>query len=315
MTMLLAVAAISVTTMQSCKKTEMLSEQDIGAIAIQKYDSTVSVYMAGPENFADIYVIEHAEQSVMSEAEFTDLCEQITVFSDYVLREALQPGRIPITTPEAIEEKYKLLKAEIAGRDDDSGPIERIIQLTPTKRILDADENSLALTIANFGATVTSGGMSNISYDYHRSPQNRITNLDIALANWALNTTNQTGGSFIADDDFIDVIDPMNFVQDVSGGNYFTEVALVYNGPDIDFSYFDVQTQNVETIPIASGELLVYDNTESQFGTLFFNLTLINEPGGPTYIDATLSGPIPGLQSGQSIAFSGGDWPVVNEPA
>jgi hypothetical protein len=136
----------------------------------------------------------------------------------------------------------------------------------------------------------------------------------VYLAGWAYNTTFQNGTQFAAFDNFIEFQDTEpTYVTEYSGGNFGIEAALVYNGPTTAFTFYNVLTSQVETVTIETGELMVY-GPFSEYGELFFNLTLADEIyGSPTYNTATIQGPIPGTSSGAgpAVALTGGPWPVV----
>jgi hypothetical protein len=190
----------------------------------------------------------------------------------------------------------------------DEPRVETIIQQTSKKRIIDANAETVAFTIANLGIS-TSGQM--LSVDFHKSSQNKINNTDVYLAGWAYSTTEQNGSQIAALDDYIEFqdIEPV-YITEMSGGNFTIEAALIYNGPATSFTFYNIQTQAIETRTIETGELLIY-GPDSEFGELFFNLTLADETiGSATYNSATVQGPIPGVvNSTSAFALTGGAWP------
>lgn len=291
------------------KKALFMALATAALMSCQKETLTIQQTSEQPfeKNAADLFIERYPESSVMTLAEvdsflvYCPLWDKETIVS-MVCNE-------PTSTP---LERYRYLISLIpASRTNDEPRVESIIQQTSKKRIIDANAELVALTIANLG--MSTGGQL-VGIDYYKTSSNTINNTDVFLAGWAFGTTSQNGSQFAAFDNYIEFQDTEpTYTMEVSGGNYFVEAALIYNGPTTTFSFYNVQTSQTETRTVETGELLVY-GPESEFGELFFNLTLADEViGSDTYNTATIQGPIPGVASGSAppIALSGGPWPVV----
>jgi len=280
--------AITALTVMSCTKNEVVSSY---------------------ENPADEFVSERVERTLMTEDEVEMFLEYCSLWPKEVVMDMV--CKIPSTSP---KERYERLMSTVSsGRADNEIFFESIIQQTSKKRIIDANASLVAFTIANLGLT-TNGQL--IGIDYYRSAANVINNTDVFLAGWAYGTTYQNGSQFAAFDSYIEFqdVEPV-YTAEFSGGNYTIEGVVTYNGPSILFSFYNVQTGQVEQRTVETGEVLVY-GPDSEFGELFFNLTLADEViGSDFYNTATIQGPIPGTLSGAQppIALSGGPWPVVTQ--
>lgn len=258
------------------------------------------------KNAADVFIETHVESNVLTMAEIDSFIVYCPIWDKQTLVSMLAE------TPKATaEERFRYLMGFVQFNRNDEPRVESIIQQTSKKRIIDANAELVALTIANLGLS-TSGQL--VGIDFHRSSQNRINNTDVFLAGWAYGTTMQNGSQFAAFDSYIEFQDlEPTYTMELSGGNYFIEAAIVYNGPETSFSFFNTQTSQVETRTVETGELLVY-GPESEFGELFFNLTLADETiGSEFYNTAAIQGPFPGVVSGSAppIALSGGPWPII----
>jgi len=258
-------------------------------------------------NAADKFVSERAESPTMTEAEVDMFLQYCSIWSKEMLMEMV--CKAPSESP---DRRYaKLLAAAPSFRVSNEPVVESIIQQTSRKRIIDANASLVAFTIANLGLPTT-GQL--IGIDYHKSSANVINNTDVFLAGWAYGTTFQNGAQFAASDSYIEFQDlAPTYIAEFSGGNYTIEGVITYNGPTTLFSFYNVQTQEPEERTVETGEILVY-GPDSEFGELFFNLTLVDETlEADTFNTATIKGPIPGTVSGDHapIALSGGPWPVV----
>ena len=261
------------------------------------------------KNAADKFVAENKESTLMTETEVDMFLEYCNLWSRdmIVSMTCVQPSSDPSV-------RYsRLMDAIGEGRADVEPRVESIIQMTLKKRIIDANANLVALTIANLGLPTT-GQL--IGIDYYRSATNTINNTDVFLAGWAYGTTYQNGAQFAAFDSYIEFqdVEPV-FTAEFSGGNYSIEGVVTYNGPSTLFSFYNVQTGMIEERTVDTGEILVY-GPDSEYGDLFFNLTLADETiGSANYNTATIQGPIPGTSSGSvpPIAITGGPWPVVTQ--
>lgn len=287
--------ALSATVLMSCQKEPLTSQQTLGETS--------------EKNSADVFVDLYPESVRMTAAEV----DSFLVYCPTWDRETIvsMVCEAPTSTP---VERYRYLVSFLPdSRTNDEPRVESIIQQTSRKRIIDANANLVALTIANLGM-ITGGQL--VGIDYHKTSSNLITNTDVFLAGWAFGTTNQNGAQFAAFDTYIEFQDlEPTYTMELSGGNYLIEAALVYNGPSTSFSFYNTQTQQSETRTVETGELLVY-GPESEFGELFFNLTFADETlGSDVYNTATIQGPIPGVASGSAppIALTGGNWPVVTQ--
>jgi hypothetical protein len=260
------------------------------------------------ESIADEFVSERPERALMTEEEVDMFMQYCSLWPKEVVMDMV--CKTPSTKP---SDRYSRLMDMVSSeRTNNEARVESIIQQTTKKRIIDADASLVAYTIANLGLS-TNGQL--IGIDYHRSAANVINNTDVFLAGWAYGTTLQNGSQFASFDSYIEFqdIEPV-YTAEFSGGNYLIEGVVTYNGPSILFSFFNVETGQVEQRIIETGEIIVY-GPDSEFGELFFNLTLADEVNGSeTYNTATIQGPIPGaISGGPSIALTGGPWPVVTQ--
>jgi hypothetical protein len=261
------------------------------------------------ENPADKFVAERVERTLMTEDEVDMFLGYCSLWPKEILMD--MACKIPSTSP---KQRYERLMSTVSlGRGVNEVFVESIIQQTSKKRIIDANPSLVAFTIANLGLP-TNGQL--IGIDYHRSAANVINNTDVFLAGWAYGTTYQNGSQFASFDSYIEFqdVEPV-YTAEFSGGNYTIEGVIIYNGPPTLFSFYNVQTAQVEQRTIETGEVLVY-GPDSEFGELFFNLTLIDEViGSDTYNTATIQGPIPGTVSlaQPPIALSGGPWPIITQ--
>lgn len=279
------------------------------ALAIVSCTKTEAVPSQVYENAADMFVSEMPERILMTQEEV----DMFMVYCDLWGRDTIERMvcEIPSTSP---KERYRELMSMLPqDRINNEARVESIIQQTPRKRIIDANASLVAFTIANLGLS-TNGQL--IGIDYARSAANVINNTDVFLAGWAYGTTSQGGSQYMAQDSYIEFQDlEPTYLSEFSAGNYSVEGALIYNGPQIPFSFYNVITGQVEERTIETGEVLVY-GSDSEFGELFFNLTLSDESiGSDTYNTATIQGPIPGVINGSQppIALSGGPWPVISQ--
>lgn len=230
------------------------------------------------------------------------------LFPEYILRECLKPGEQLDTSLNARTKRLETLNNYLINRDDAGQAVESIIQVSPTKRIIDANPESVALVIANMGSTVP----AYTSYDYLTNSLNRITTSDLHLANWAYQNSNVPGNFFAVDDDYIELVDGTVTISTMfSGQNYSVEALLLYNGPNTNFTFFNTYTGTTETITITTGEMLSY-GPGTPLGELILDPTLYNENWDgeilTEFVDARIVGPIPGgswfaLQSGSINQF------------
>lgn len=267
-------------------------------------DHEISTY----ENDADRFVRENPERSTMSENEIDLFMQYCQIWPKETLVDML--CHAPSSTP---ADRYKKLMSAVSpSRLNNEPRVESIIQYSSRKRIIDANASLVAMTIANLG---TSTGGQMLAIDYFRSSANTINNTDVFLAGWAYGTSFQNGSQFAAFDNFIEFQDTEpTYTMELSGGNYFIEAALIYNGSPTLFSFYNTQTGQVEQRTIETGEILVY-GPDSEFGELFFNLTLADETiDSAFYNTASIQGPIPGTVSGAApvISLTGGPWPQIN---
>ena len=261
------------------------------------------------QNDADKFISERGESPIMTEQEVDLFLEYCQIWPKDILMEMV--CRTPSNSP--AQRFARLIDAAPSIRVNNEPVVESIIQQTPRKRIIDANAILVAQTIANMGLS-TSGQL--IGIDYHKSSTNTINNTDVFLAGWAYGTTFQNGSQFAAFDTYIEFQDlEPTYTAEFSGGNYTIEGVITYNGPSTPFSFYNVQTAQTEERTVETGEIFVY-GPDSEFGDLFFNLTLVDETlGADTFNTATINGPIPGTVSGAQapIALSGGPWPVVTQ--
>ncbi len=239
--------------------------------------------------------IESWNGSVSEEFFLTYAANQVT-FPEELLRYCLTPGTPIDTSQRARVDRLSKLTEYLNTRDASNVEIESIIQVNQNRRIIDASPASVALVIANMGSTVS----PQTSYDYLNSSLNRITTGDLFLANWALQNTNVPGNFIASDDDYLELVEgSLTLSTMYSGQNYTVEALVIYNGPGLNWSYFNTISAQTESVTIAPGELLAY-GPDLPLGELILNPTLENEEftGGvlTDFIDARIVGPIPGGQ-------------------
>lgn len=256
-------------------------------------------------NEAERYVQETNDHwnGVVSVEFFEMYLQNQSLFPENVLRACLVPGQKIDTTIEARRARLETLRSSLQERSIESSSVESVIQVTSTRKIIDANEISVALVIANMGSTVP----PNTSYDYLTNSQNRITTSDLFLANWAYQNDNIPGSFIVADDDYIELAEGTLVASAFSSGqNYFVEAILEYSGPPMNFSYFNTYSGTTETITLQTGEVLLY-GPETPLGELILDPTLFNESFEgdqiTEFVDARIIGPIPG---GSSILLQQG---------
>lgn len=267
-------------------------------VSCTKQHDTASSILS-PESYIDTY----HEADVMSSSQLTEFMKVCDLFPREVLEKMLCTPQD--TSKEACNARVKELMSYIRGAKANSEQLVETIIQVGNKRIIDANQLGVAVTIAHIGMS-TNGTL--ISYDYYKSSQNKINSTDVYLAGWALSTTNQPGPQFVAQDNYIEFSDPIPLME-FSGGNWEVETALTYNGPTIPhYVYWNVFINDTASFELTPGTVLLF-GADSEFGSLILDLTLQDETiPSSTYNSAYLTGAIPGTTTTQ-IALFGGPWP------